>query len=710
MKSRVYLVLASLLLSLSAVADEGMWMVGNLNDSTVALMKRLGLEIDPGRLYNPRSPSLTDAVVSFGGFCSGVVVSADGLVFTNHHCGLDAVQQHSEPGRDYLTNGFVARARDEELPNPELFVRFLVRQENVTRRILDQTRTLLSEEEREAVVDSMRVVIENEVSAADSALIGRVDAYYGGNEFWLSVYIDYTDVRLVFAPPSSIGKFGWDTDNWEWPRHTGDFSVFRVYADKNNRPAAYSPDNVPYHPRYVAPISMAGYREGSFSLTIGYPGQTDRYLSSFGIEETMRATNQAMIDLRGIKQAIWQQAMNQSDSIRIRYTSKYASSSNYWKNSIRANEAIERLRVLPRKRQLEATLQRWIERNTPEHDRLRDLLDRLKRAYDNRAADVRAMAYLYEAFLNGPELMQQTYAILNLDVDENDEQLVSRIRALSRAYADLDAGVDKQVMAAMLRAYRQQVEPRYLPDFYARIDTVFGGSEQRFVDDLYRRTDLITTSGLKRVLSNDSTYQLGYDAAVEMCLDLLATTYQTAGRMQGYSLTIEQGERQFNEAVRRMYASRDFYSDANSTLRLSFGTVRGYSPKDGIDYLYYTTSSGVLEKARRFAHDPQFYLQPSVRQLLEQKNFGRFADEKGDLRVCFLTDNDITGGNSGSAVFNSKGELIGLAFDGNSEAMSSDFQYEPALQRCIGVDIRYVLFVMDKLGNARHLIDELQLR
>lgn len=317
-----------LLVAGTMLADEGMWMLGNLNKETRKSMKELGLQLPAGKLYNPKRASLKDAVVSFGGFCSGVVVSEDGLVLTNHHCGFSSVQQHSSVDHDYLRDGFVARSREEELPNPDLYVRFLLRTEDVTKRVLKAVKPDMTEAERTSVVDSMMMVIGSEVSDRDSTLTGVVDAYYGGNEFWLSVYRDYNDVRLVFAPPSSVGKFGWDQDNWEWPRHTGDFCVFRIYAGKDNQPAEYSPENVPYHPRYVAPVSLQGYREGDFCMTLGYPGSTERYLSSFGIEEMMNNSNQAQIDIRGIKQAIWKREMDRRDDIRIKYASKYDESSN----------------------------------------------------------------------------------------------------------------------------------------------------------------------------------------------------------------------------------------------------------------------------------------------------------------------------------------------------------------------------------------------
>ena len=337
MKFRFVIIAVCCFFTLAVRADEGMWMLGNLDKQTRRTMKELGLQMPADKLYSSRRPSLKDAVVSFGGFCSGVVVSEDGLVFTNHHCGFSCVQQHSSVEHDYLKDGFVAHSRSEELPNPELYVRFLLRTEDVTKRVLGAVKPGMAEAERSAAIDSVMFAVSEEVAHKDSTLVGIVDAYYGGNEFWLSVYRDYNDVRLVFAPPSSVGKFGWDTDNWVWPRHTGDFCVFRIYADRNNRPADYSPENVPYHPEYVAPVSLDGYKEGSFCMTLGYPGRTERYLSSFGIEEMMNNDNQAQIDVRGIKQAIWKREMDRRDSIRIKYASKYDESSNYWKNSIGVN-------------------------------------------------------------------------------------------------------------------------------------------------------------------------------------------------------------------------------------------------------------------------------------------------------------------------------------------------------------------------------------
>lgn len=710
MKLKIATTIITCLFFLNGQADEGMWMLGNLNKQTRHLMKDLGLQMPADKLYNPRRPSLKDAVVSFGGFCSGVVVSEDGLVFTNHHCGFSSIQQHSTVEHDYLKDGFVARTRSEELPNPELYVRFLLRTDDVTKRVLGAVIPDMNEEQRTAAVDSMMMVIGEEVSRRDSTLVGIVDAYYGGNEFWLSTYRDFNDVRLVYAPPSSIGKFGWDTDNWEWPRHTGDFSVFRIYADTHNRPADYSPDNVPYRPPYVAPISLAGYREGSFCMTLGYPGSTERYLSSFGIEEMMNNANRARIDVRGVKQAIWKREMDRRDSIRIKYASKYDESSNYWKNSFGVNQAIRKLHVLDKKRALEQELRRWIQQTPAERDELLHLLTDLELNYKQRRQANHAQAYFVESFLNGPELIQLALTILNFDFEGEQKTVVANLKAIVEKYANLDIDIDKEVFAAMLREYRTRVDSIYLPEVYHTIATRYGGNERTYVDSLYARTELATPRGLKRFLEQDSTYHIYDDPAISLSIDLLTKLFEMNIEMQQPSAGIARGERLLNAAVRRMYAGRNFYPDANSTMRLSFGTVCGYTPFDGAEYDYYTTTRGILEKVRAHVGDVDFAVQPEILSLLSSGDFGRYADEKGEMSVCFISNNDITGGNSGSAMFNARGELLGLAFDGNWEAMSSDILYEPKTQRTIGVDVRYMLFVMEKYGKAEHLIRELKIK
>lgn len=704
------LILFSLCLS-TVCADEGMWLLGNLkkNKQTDEVMKQLGLQVPVSKLYNPKKPALSDAIVSFGGFCSGVVVSEDGLVFTNHHCGFSSIQQHSSVAHNYLKDGFAARSLEEELPNPELYVRFLLRTENVTKRVLSAAKHAKTASERQVAVDSVTRAIGLEVSAKDSTLTGIVDAYYAGNEFWLSVYRDYNDVRLVFAPPSSVGKFGWDTDNWMWPRHTGDFSVFRIYANKQNGPADYSPDNVPYHPAYVAPISLAGYKEGSFCMTLGYPGSTERFLSSYGIEERMDGINQAMIDVRGVKQAIWKREMDRRPDIRIKYASKYDESSNYWKNSIGTNQSIRQLKIVEKKRAAEAALGKWIQSHSEERKKLLHLFSSLELNYGNRSEINRALAYFGEAFMNGPELIQLALETLNFDFDAEQKQVVSSMKKLLEKYKNLDIAIDKEVFVAMLKEYQSKVDKKYLPAMYAKIDTLYNGNIQAYADSLYATSQLTSPKGFKRFLDRDTTYHLIDDPAVSLSLDLIVNYYEMNQTIAGASEQIEKDERLFNAAMRRMYADRHFYPDANSTMRLSFGTVEGYSPFDGVTYGYYTTVKGIFEKVKEHAGNPDFAVQPELLNLLASGNFGRYANQQGDMNVCFISNNDITGGNSGSAMFNSKGELIGLAFDGNWEAMSSDVMFNPELQRCIGVDIRYILFMIEKYGKATNLIKELSI-
>lgn len=704
---KLFLLLA--LLPLYVFGHEGMWLPCCMSKQTQQMMKDMGLELSPSQLYNPDGAALANAVVSFGGFCSGVVVSPDGLVFTNHHCGFDAIQQHSSVEHDYLRDGFTADSLTNELPNPDLFVSFLIRTENVTDRILKALPANVEESQRALLIDSIGSLLSQEAIAGDTLLRAEVSPFYAGNEFYLSVYKDYYDVRLVFAPPSSVGKFGGDTDNWVWPRHTGDFSVFRIYADKHNQPAAYSKDNVPYRPAYFAPVSLEGYQQGSFCMTMGYPGSTSRYLSSFGIEERMNTDNAAMIDVRGIKQAIWKDAMEKNDAIRIKYASKYAQSSNYWKNSIGMNQAIKELKVIEQKRELERRLQGWIRQNPEERSKYAQVLTELELNYRNRKEAARAVAYFGEAFANGPELITAALAVLNFDFEAEEKDLERNMRQLLDIYVNMDLDIDKQVFVAMLKKYAEEVGKEYLPEMYQEITKKFKGNYQAYVDDLYKRTELKTPYGFQRVVKNDTTYVVYEDPAASFAIDMLVKFYEFNHSVEAASLSIEQNERLLNEAVRQMEAELDFYPDANSTMRLSFGLIGGYSPKDAIEYTYYTTTKGIFDKIRQYKGDSDFDVLPSIVELLQRQDFGRYATKEGNMNVCFISDNDITGGNSGSGMFNGKGELIGLAFDGNWEAMSGDIVFEPKLQRCIGVDIRYILYMIEKYGKSQRLINELKL-
>lgn len=705
---RFFLILSLLCMTSFVFADEGMWFVGNLSKQTQQAMKQKGASLRNKKLYNEKRPSLKDAVVSFGGFCSGVMVSEDGLLFTNHHCGFNAIHELSSLETNYIKDGFVAERLVDELPCPDLYVSFLVSTQEVTDRVLSSVTKNMTEAQRNQVVDSIMLVIESEYSAKKPDLIYKVDAFYGGNEYWLSVYQNYYDVRLVFAPPSSVGKFGWDTDNWVWPRHTGDFSVFRVYADEKNQPADFSEENKPYHPKYVAPISLKGYEEGDFCLTLGYPGSTHRYLSSFGIEELLYGPNQALIDVRGVKQGLWKEAMNKDEKIQANYASKYAKSSNYWKNAIGQKQSIKDRRIIEQRQEQETNLQNCIESDATERNQNLRLLTELNLNYLQRREVSKAMAYFGECFMNGPELTQLSLEILNFDYEGEEDVVKKSINNFLTRYDELDLALDKEVFVAMLKLYHEKIDPIYYPQVYQSIAVDYNDSIELYVEDLYTKSILTTPKGLHTLLA-DSLNTFYDDPAVNLVMDLLVKYYDLNFSVTQSTHEINKLEREYNRLIRSCNPD-NYYSDANFTMRLSYGTVASYSPADGVDYSYYTTSKGVFEKIKAYPDDPDFHVSSLVQNLLKQKDFGRYGNAKGELPVCFISDNDITGGNSGSAMFNGKGELLGLAFDGNWEAMSSDYSYEPKLQRCIGVDVRYILFLMEHSQKAARLLNELKIK
>ena len=707
-KKRVGTALCLCAVALSTYADEGMWILKELNKQNLARMAELGFKPSVDKLYNENEPCVANAVVIFGGGCTGITVSNEGLIFTNHHCGFGSIQKLSSVEHDYLKNGFVSQSQSEELPVPGLSVRYLRETIDVSDRINSQIDKYQDEYQRLMAADSIGNAICDSIGQ-NQFLAAEVVPFYNNNKYYLVTYDVYRDVRMVFAPPSSIGKFGGDTDNWMWPRQTGDFSIFRVYANAENKPAEYDAANKPYHPKYVAEVSMQGYQDKDYAMTIGFPGSTDRYLCSWGVKQRIEDSNKPRIEVRGIKQALWSEAMQASDAVRIKYASKYAGSSNYWKNSIGMNRAVRKLKVLEKKRAMEQELRRWIQQTPDERADLLQLFTDLELAYKNRREVNRAQSYFVEAFLNGPELVQQALTILNFDFEGERDVVVANLKKIVETYKNLDVDIDKEVFTAMLKEYRSQVDSAYLPEVYHTIATQYGGDDRAFVDSLYAHTQFATPRGLKRFLERDTTYQLLDDPAISLGIDLITKAFELNMQMQEPSVQIDRGERLLNAAIRRFYASRNFYPDANFSMRLSFGTVCGYDPFDGAHYNYYTTTRGVLEKVRAHEGDADFEVQPEFLSLLSSGDFGRYADENGEMKVCFISNNDITGGNSGSAMFNARGELLGLAFDGNWEAMSSDILYEPDMQRCIGVDIRYVLFVIEKYGKASELIRELKI-
>ena len=694
-------------------ADEGMWMLNNIDPKMAKAMRSLGLKLKPEQLYSTRHASLKDCVVDFGDFCSGVVVSPDGLVFTNHHCGYGAIQKLSTPDDDILTNGFVARSREEERPAEGLFVKFLQRTEDCTARVMRGLNEVYEAHPDESTaeldlhyLDSIMGAVEKEFRLDNPGLDCLVKAYYENNAFYVSFYKVYRDIRLVFTATETMGKFGGDTDNWMWPRQTCDFSVFRIYADKDGEPAEYSKENVPLHMKNYARIAMNGYRSGDFCMTVGYPGSTSRYLSSWGIDERVNASNVSVIQVRGKKQEVWKKFMDADRAVGIKYASKWASSSNYWKNSIGMNKAIADLGVIAQKQQLEDKIRQWYGDRKDRSDRFGRMFARLKDAYGKRRDNVYAMGFFRETFMRGIELYRVAHMLNTMpqDADSTEAALVrTRMEAF---FKDYDAKLDEATMAALLKNYREQVtERRYWPDCYTTIDSLYGGDEAAYAHDVFARTICTSTEGVDKLLA-DSTLR-DTDLGLLYAQDIPLKMQEVSGSSREASTTINYNEHLLTQALLEMDQETPHYSDANFTMRLSYGIIQDYTAGNN-HYQYYTNAQSLLDKAAKQDEIEDYKLEDDIVSLMKEGQWGRYADKRtGDMHLCFLSNNDITGGNSGSPMFNGKGELLGLAFDGNWDAMSGDISFDDNLQRCIGVDVRYMLFVIDKWGKADNLIKEL---
>ena len=692
-----------------ARADEGMWVLKELNKQNLARMAELGFKPSYGEVYSETDPCLANAVVIFGGGCTGVTVSGEGLIFTNHHCGYGSIQQLSSVEHDYLRDGFVSASKEEELPVPGLTVRYLRQTVDVSERINSQIDGIESEMDRLAAADSIGRAICDSVGTSEF-LAADVIPFYSDNKYFLIVYDVFRDVRLVFAPPSSLGKFGGDTDNWMWPRHTCDFSVFRVYAGEGNKPAEYARTNKPYVPRYVAEVSMRGYGDKDYAMTIGFPGSTDRYLSSWGVSQRMERVNKPRIEVRGIKQAIWKRGMDASDATRIKYASKYAGSSNYWKNAIGMNRGLANLGVLERKRAEETAFADWVAKDQARVAKYGQTLSLLEKGYTATDRYREAMTYLSEAFVGGAEIVRLARMVGAVDVKGSSPEEINAFLEdqVQPFFKDYDPALDREVLAAMMRVVREKVSSEFLPDVYAKIDKKYKGDYGRYAADVFKKTRLLSYEEIAGMLWNPKKMEkLKKDPAAELSLSVILAIFDLRQRMAEAELDIAKGERLYFAGLQEMNPDRALPSDANFTMRLSYGSIGGYHPYDAAWYDYFSTDKGILEK-----EDPEsdeFYVQPEILDLVCSRDFGPYANERGDLQLCFLTNNDITGGNSGSPIFDKDARLIGLAFDGNWEAMSGDIAFEPDLQRCIGVDIRYVLFMIDKWGKCPRLIDELRL-
>ena len=956
---KLWAVLLLLVASGQVFADEGMWVLKELNKQNLERMKELGFTPSYEQLYSETDPCVANAVVIFGGGCSGITVSNEGLIFTNHHCGFGSIQQLSSVEHDYLKDGFVSQSKEEELPVPGLTVRYLRETVDVSDRINSQIASIKEEHLRLAAADSIGQAMADSVGNTEFQAADVVP-FYNNNKYFLIVYDVFNDVRMVFAPPSSVGKFGGDTDNWMWPRHTGDFSVFRVYAGADNKPAAYSKDNKPYQPKYVAEVSLQGYQDKDYAMTIGFPGSTDRYLCSWGVQQRIEDSNKPRIEVRGIKQAIWKDAMLKSDEVRIKYASKYAGSSNYWKNSIGMNKGLANLKVIDRKREEEAAFAAWVAQDAKRKEVYGDVLNLLEKGYTSSSEYKKISTYLGEAFLSGAEIVKLARMIQSVDVkgstpeeidiflednikflivydvfndvrmvfappssvgkfggdtdnwmwprhtgdfsvfrvyagadnkpaayskdnkpyqpkyvaevslqgyqdkdyamtigfpgstdrylcswgvqqrieDSNkprievrgikqaiwkdamlksDEvrikyaskyagssnywknsigmnkglanlKVIDRKREEEAAFAawvaqdakrkevygdvlnllekgytssseykkistylgeaflsgaeivklarmiqsvdvkgstpeeidifledniksffkDYDASLDRKVLAAMMKIVKERVPAENLPDIYKKVDKKYKGDYEKYAADVFKKTSILSYDNIASMLKDPKKYaKLKKDPAAELSLSVLISLFELQQLTGDSYYDIAKGERLYFAGLKEMHSEKAFASDANFTMRVSYGSIGGYRPYDAAWYDYYTTQKGIFEKEN--PESDEFWVQPEILNLIRSKDFGQYANKDGELQLCFLSNNDITGGNSGSPVFDKNARLIGLAFDGNWEAMSGDIAFEPDLQRTISVDIRYVLYMIDKWGKCPRLIEELKL-
>jgi len=701
------------LLRAGNLPDEGMWLPMFVERLNYVDMQKMGLKLTPQEIYDINNSSLKDAVVNLGNFCTAEVVSSQGLLFTNHHCGYDAIQTHSSIDHDYLTDGFWASGFSEELPNEGLTVSFLVKMDDVTQKVLANVKPEMTESQRNAEITKMMESLKTEASEAGKYDVS-VKSFYNGNEFYRFVYIVYSDVRLVGAPPSAIGKFGGDTDNWMWPRHTGDFSIFRIYTAPDGSPATYSKDNVPFKAKSHLKVSSNGVQPNDFAMTWGFPGSTDRYRTSFGIQATLDDINPAIIKIAGKALDIMKTDMDASNEIRIMYASNHASLANFWKNKIGESRGLKRLDVYNKKQNIENEFSKWVNADPQRKDTYGNVLSDLADVYGqySKSGFYETVWYFQMAFFASqampfPMEAQGMINILKSDLKGDDlaTAMAPFVATGNEHFKDYNPATEQKILAAILEMYRTDINADALPDIYNLIDKKFKGDVNLFAKKLFETSVLATKEKYDAFLRKPSLKVLENDLAFKMT-NSFYNSFMTMTMKEGQSQEkLRKAQRLFVDGIRKSNPDKVYYPDANSTMRVSYGKIMDYYPADAVHYDYVTYAEGILEK-----EDPtndEFVVPAKLKQLIEAKDFGRWADKQGRMPVCFISNNDITGGNSGSPVLNGNGELIGLAFDGNWEAMSGDIAFEPELQRTISVDIRYVLFIIDKFANAQRIIKEL---
>ncbi|MCR5409054.1 MAG: S46 family peptidase [Bacteroidales bacterium] len=699
-----------LTVAVSAFADEGMWLLPLIQKMNGKAMKEAGLKLSPKEIYNINGPSLKDAIVQFGGGCTGEVISSRGLVVTNHHCGYSSIQRLSTPEHNYLFDGFWAKNIGDELPVPGLTVTFLVSMKDVTADLEKLEKKLSKKNFGKQLEEAMEAEKEKMIAAAKSANPDcdvEFQGYYDENVQYLMVYKTYKDVRFVGAPPASMGKFGGETDNWMWPRHTCDFSMFRIYAAQDGTPSEYADTNVPIQSPGFLKISAAGVKENDYAMIMGYPGRTQRYQTAAQLEEMIK-TNRIRIDARTVRQDIMWEAMCADPDVRLKYANKYASSANGWKKWQGEELAFQNLDIIGREKQKEASLTNWIRQKPERMASYGRAISDIENYLESRHADGRAMTLLTEAPYNIEIVtlcggLTNSYGRALAAGTDSVTALANAKKALERQYRDYVPELDKKEAVALLDFYRKNANPEDYPAIpgynFATMDI------PAYVDKLFAES--VFTSYQK--VQGASAGRIFADPAYGLFVSIMTPLMKYYGKVGTADQKYLDARKAFTAALMEWKEGEAMYPDANFTMRLTYGKVLPYSPKDAVLYKYYSTDRGILEKAKEYAGNPEFEVPDRQATLLKNKDYGQWADADGTLHTCFLTNNDITGGNSGSPVLNAKGELIGLAFDGNWESMSSDVMFEPDLQRCICVDIRYVLWTVEKMGGASNIINEITL-
>ena len=696
-------------------ADEGMWLpllIKRLNHQD---MKKMGLKLTADEIYNVNNSSLKDAIVNFGNFCTGEIISKEGLLLTNHHCGYEAIQSHSTIENNYLLSGFWASSNAEEKTNVDLTASFLIRMEDVTNEVLSSINPQTKPAEINAKIDEIIKNLEKK-SVEGTHYNAEVKSFFEGNEYYLFVYETFNDVRLVGAPPSAIGKFGGETDNWMWPRHTGDFSLFRVYTSPEGKPASYSPANIPYKPKHHIPISLKGVAKNDFTMVLGYPGSTERYLPSEGVKMLFEQSNPIKIKIREKRLLIIKEGMEADPETKIKYAAKYAQISNYYKYFIGQNQGLRKLQVIKKKQEGEKLFLQWVN-NAQEHkDNYGNTLNNFQSIYQDYKKINPVMIYLEEAAL-GTEILllaykfNELYALLKNKGSKDDV-----IKAISTAKTNADIhfknynyDTDQRVLAAMLQMYFNDISPSLHPDIFHKIQSKYKGNFEKFSKNVFLKSIFSSQNKINDFINNPDIKTLEKDLAFQTIASIAHMfVSQIKPFLNDVNDRLEREQSIYTKGIMEMNKSfHPIYPNANFTMRLSYGSVQDYFPQDAVHYSYKTSLDGLIQKSDSTNED--FTMPSKLKLLYETKDFGDYTNQDGVVPICFITNNDITGGNSGSPVINATGELVGVAFDGNWEAMSGDILYEPKLQRCIVTDIRYILFVIDKFAGAKNLIDEMTL-